>query len=220
MIAGFGASLVLSACGSSGPRQDVSEKRGNYPVAVDTASFPAAQTLSQHVHLKITVRNAGHKTIPDIAVSICNNSCSYPASANGGTSAQAFSEDVNAKYLANPSRPVWIVDQPPGNCGLTNGYSCRTGGQGAAVTAYTNTWALGPMKPGVTRVFDWKVTAVSPGRHVVAWEVAAGLNGKARAVTSAGSAPRGNFAVTVSPKPAKSYVNNNGQVVVSANQQP
>jgi hypothetical protein len=207
---------VLAACGSSGPRQDVTEPHGKFPVSVATVSFPASQTLSQHVHLKIAVRNAGHKTIPDIAVSICNATCTYPASTAQGTSAKAFSQNVNTKYLANPSRPIWIVDQPPGVCA----YSCKAGGAGAGVTAYSNTWALGPLKPGATRVFDWKVTAVTPGHHVVAWEVGAGLNGKARAVTSSGGPPHGKFTVTINSKPAKSYVNNNGQLVVATNQQP
>jgi hypothetical protein len=215
IIAGFGASLVLAACGS-GSRQDISEPRGKFPVAVDSARFPLVQTLSDHAHLTIAVRNAGHKTIPDIAVTICNVTCAYPASTSQGTSAQAFSQDINTKYLANPSRPVWIVDNPPGGCA----YSCQNGGRGAAVTAYANTWALGKLPPGKTVRFDWKVTAVSPGRHVVAWQVAAGLNGKAKAIPAAGSTTQGSFAVTINTAPQKAYVNNSGQIVVGANQQP
>jgi hypothetical protein len=213
-MTGFVASLVITACGSGGARQNATEPRGKFPVAVDAASFPTAQTLSQHTQLTIAVRNSGSKTIPDIAVTICNVSCAYPALTEQGTSAQAFSQDVNAKYLANASRPVWVVDRPPGPCG----YSCENGGQGTAVTAYSNTWALGPLHPGKTVRFDWKVTAVSPGRHVVAWEVAAGLNGQAHAVLSNGSLPHGAFAVTVSAKPARTYVNNSGQIVTGSGQ--
>ena len=117
--------------------------------------------------------------------------------------------------MANPSRPIWVVDQGPGACG----YSCQNGGlgggggQGGGVTAYSNTWALGRLAPGQTVRFDWAVTAVSAGRHTVAWEVAAGLNGKARAVNSdGGSAPHGTFAVDVSSAPPQTYVNNNGQI--------
>ncbi|HEX8978033.1 MAG TPA: hypothetical protein VF781_16120 [Solirubrobacteraceae bacterium] len=214
MIAtGFVASLVLTACGS-GTRQDASEPKGRFPVAVDAASFPSAQTLSEHAHLTIAVRNAGSKTIPDIAVTICNVTCAYPASTGHGTSVQAFSQNLNAQYLANPSRPVWIVDQSPGVCR----YSCQNGGPGAAVTAYSNTWALGPLRPGQTARFDWKVTAVAPGRHVVAWEIAAGLNGRARAVVPGGGLPHGSFAVNVSTKPAETYVNNSGQIINGSGQ--
>jgi hypothetical protein len=212
IVTGFVASLVLTACGS-GTRQDATEPKGRFPVAVDAASFPTSQTLAQATHLKLVVRNAGHKTIPNIAVTICNITCRYPASTSQG-SAQAFSQDLNAKYLANPSRPIWVVDRSPGPCG----YSCANGGAGAAVTAYSNTWALGPLKPGKTAHFDWKVTAVSPGRHIVAWAVAAGLNGRARAVLSGGGLPHGAFAVSVSSKPARNYVNNSGQIVTGSGQ--
>ena len=42
-----------------------------------------------------------------------------------------------------------------------------------------------------------------PGGHIVAWQVAAGLNGKAKAVLRpSGASPRGSFAVFVEPAPA------------------
>ena len=86
------------------------------------------------------------------------------------------------------------------------------------MTAYSNTWALGPLRPGKTAQFSWKLTAVSPGRHVVAWQVAAGLNGRAKAVLGNGSRPQGTFAVQISAAPQQSYVNNNGQIVVGTGQ--
>jgi hypothetical protein len=200
--------LALSACGG-GQRQDAHEPRGKFTVAVSAASFPAAQQISQHTHLVIAVRNTSRKTIPDVAVTICNVTCTYPAPKGEGSSAQAFAANIDQPYAANPSRPNWIVDRGPGRCG----YSCRNGGQGAGVTAYSNTWALGKLAPGRTARFDWAVTAVAPGKHTVAWEVAAGLNGKARAVLSDGSQPHGTFAVHISSAPPQTYVNNNGQIV-------
>ncbi len=208
IVAGLAAALALAACGG-GARQDASEPSGKFTVQVPTATFPASQRLSEHTHLVIAVRNLSGKTIPDVAVTICNATCAYPAPHGEGTSAQAFSEDLSMPNLANPSRPVWIVDRPPGQCT----YSCLSGGPGGAVTAYSNTWALGALKPGATARFDWAVTAVKPGRHVVAWEVAAGLNGKARAVLADGSTPHGRFAVTINSAPQRSYVNDRGQVV-------
>ena len=138
-----------------------------------------SQQLAQHTHLVIAVRNAGHKAIPNVAVTICNVTCAYPAPKGEGTSAQAFA----ARH--RPAR-TWPTRRgrsgsstaAPGPCG----YSCQNGGQGGAVTAYSNTWALGRLAPGHSARFDWAVTAVAPGKHVVAWEVAAGLNGKAKAV--------------------------------------
>ena len=66
----------------------------------------------------IAVRNSGDKAIPDVAVTICNVTCAYPAPKGEGTSSQAFAADINQTYLANPSRPLWIVDRGPGRVPL------------------------------------------------------------------------------------------------------
>jgi hypothetical protein len=204
--------LVLGACGG-GSRQDAKEPTGNFTVDVAKATFPASQRLSEHTHLVIAVRNMSSKTIPNVAISICNVSCAYPVPAGEGTSAQPFSTQLNQPYLANPSRSVWIVDRPPepppGQCG----YSCQQGGAGGAVTAYANTWALGALPPGGTATFDWGVTAVKAGKYTVAWAVAAGLNGKAKATLSDGSPPHGTFRVNITTKPPNSYVTDSGQIV-------
>jgi hypothetical protein len=203
-----GMSLAVAACGS-GANQAAGEAKGDFPVRIATASFPARQRLAQTIHLVIVVRNSGTKTIPNVAVSICNVTCSSTAPAGEGTGAAAFSVNLDQQYLANSSRPVWIVDRGPGPCG----YSCQNGGPGAAVTAYSNTWALGALQPGHSARFDWAVTAVAPGRHVVAWQVAAGLYGNARAVRAGGGAPEGTFSVSINRAPRQSYVNNHGQIV-------
>jgi len=214
--AAIAAAAILAGCGG-GSRQDANEPSANFPVQVASATFPTSQRLSQHSHLVISIRNVGTRTIPDIAITICPITCTYNAKTGyptgGGVDAQAFGEDLSMPYLANPSRPVWIVDRPPGLCG----YSCKSGGPGSAVTAYTNTWALGPLKPGAIATFDWGVTAVQPGTHIVAWEVAAGLNGKARAVLPGGgnAPPGGTFRVSVSNQPQQSYVSDGGKIIVS-----
>ena len=208
IVAGAGLGLALSGCGG-GSNQAASEPSGNFTVNVRRATFPPSQRLAQHTHMVIAVHNAGSKAIPNVAVTICNVTCAYPAPKGQGSSSQAFAANINQSYVANPSRPLWIIDRAPGRCG----YSCLNGGQGAAVTAYANTWALGRLAPGKTARFDWAVTAVQAGQHVVAWQVAAGLNGKAKAVLANGSAPHGTFAVQVKTAPAQSYVNNNGQIV-------
>jgi hypothetical protein len=200
--------LVLAACGGGSP-QDAKEPKRSFTVQVAHASFPGSQRLSQHTHLVIAVRNLSNTTIPNVAVTICNVTCTYPAPTGEGTSVQPFSVYLDQPYLANHSRPVWVVDKPPGLCG----YSYQQGGAGAAVTAYSNTWALGTLPPNGTATFDWGVTAVRQGSYTVAWEVAAGLNGKAKAVLPDGSTPRGTFAVSISNKPPNSYVTDSGQIV-------
>jgi hypothetical protein len=199
------ASAAVAACGSQ--TQASSEPKGNFPVAV-VASFPTGQRLSEHTQLEIKVTNAGSKTIPDVGVTITDG---VPSRPDMGTQLAAFSYSLNMANVASHSRPVWIIDQAPGPCQ----YSCKTGGPGGAVTAFSNTWALGRLKPGKTATFAWHLTAVQPGAWVVNWRVAAGLFGKAKAVLPGGGIPRGSFIVHVSSRPAQAYVNNGGQIVTT-----
>jgi hypothetical protein len=212
----LGAS-VLAACG--GERTDVNEPRASFTVDIPKQAFPASQGLSEHTHLVLAVHNDSHKTIPNVAVTICNVTCTFPAPKGEGTSVAAFANSINEESVGNPSRQIWIVDRPPdpANCKGRAGYSCAGGSYGGATTYDANTWALGPLKPGHTATFVWAVTAVKPGHHVVAWEVSAGLSGKAKAVLQNGSIPRGTFPVTVTPTPGQSYVDQGGQIVSSPN---
>ncbi|HWK18116.1 MAG TPA: hypothetical protein VNR66_11740 [Solirubrobacteraceae bacterium] len=196
------ASVVLAGCGG-GARQDANEPKGTYNVEVRAASFPVRQSLAQASHLVIVVKNADTKTIPNVAVTITDS--------NLGTKAQAFSELLNMPGLASASRPVWIVDRGPSPNGC--GYSCRQGGPGGGVTAYSNTWALGQLKPGASAVFNWRVTAVKSGLHVVHYQIAAGLNGNAVAQLAGGQKPQGTFVVHITQAPQQSFVNDKGQVV-------
>lgn len=202
-MAGIAASVAMSACGG-GSRQDAKEPKATFPVEIAQASFPTSQTLSQHTHLVIAVRNSGSRTIPDVAVTITDP--------RYGTTVQAFGRYLNQPGLASHSRPVWIVDRSP-EPGGTCAYSCESGGPGGAVSAYANTWALGALRPGQTVKFDWALTAIQPGKYVVQYQVAAGLNGKAKARLSGGGIPKGTFHVTITSKPQQSYVTGSGQVV-------
>jgi hypothetical protein len=203
VLAGVAISVGLSACGG-GTRQDANEPSGNFPVAVDTATFPSSQRLAQHSRMVITVKNTGSKAIPDIAVTITDP--------KWGTSVQAFGQHVSMAGLASHSRPVWIVDHAPdpgGKCG----FSCSQGGPGGAATAYANTWALGRLAPGHSAKFIWAVTAVAPGKYTLHYRIAAGLNGKAKATLVGGGVPQGTFEVNISRAPAQSYVTGSGKIV-------
>jgi hypothetical protein len=216
IAAGAAVGLALAGCGG-GSNQAASEPSGNFAVDVSAATFPVKQVLAQHSDMVITVRNTGTKPIPDIAVTITD--------AGEGTSAQPFAEDLHMPGLADPSRAVWIVDQAPcpasatditrdGECApLGPGGVRQTGGPGGAVTAYANTWAMGHLGPGRSATFKWGVTAVQPGVHVVHYRIAAGLNGKAKAVYAGGQPLYGTFVVDISSRPRESYVNDAGQVV-------
>jgi hypothetical protein len=117
---------------------------------------------------------------------------------NVAVTVSSFAERSEQAGLADPERAVWIIDDSP------------RGGQ----TAYTNTWALGRLAPGQTRRFVWRVTAVQAGTHTVKWQVAAGLNGKAKATLSGNRAPAGSVTVDVSDKPGQAHVDpETGKVV-------
>jgi hypothetical protein len=164
--------------------------------------LPARQRLAQRTRLVIEVRNASHRTIPDIAVTITDP--------RWGTAAKAFSTLIPPQPgLASRSRPVWIIDRPPGPCL----FGCLLGGAGGAATAYSNTWALGRLAPGHTAAFSWALTAVAAGRYLVAYRVAANLNPPARAVLSGGRPAAGVLAVAITSRPRSTYVANNGRVV-------
>lgn len=173
------ASLVLGAlafagCGSQ-ERQDANEKAGTYTVDVTQASFPRAQRLAKQSEMRIAVKNTGNEALPDVAVTV-----------------DSFSRRSEQAGLADPERPVWIVDQGPAGGG----------------TALVNTWALDGLAPGQTRTFTWKVTPVEAGRYDLKYTVAAGLDGKAKARDANGRSPvGGTFAVRVSRKPADARVN-------------
>ena len=71
------------------------------------------------------------------------------------------------------------------------------------------------LKPGREATLVWKVTAVKAGPYEVAWRVAAGLNGNAKAVATGGGAPTGSFSGSVSRAAPKVRIADDGKTVVS-----
>jgi hypothetical protein len=185
------AGVVVAGCGG-GERQDSNEPSGTFPVDVVKATFPTQQRLAESTQLQIAVRNTGNKTVPNVAVTVESDE------ANQTAASAAFAEASEQPGLADPSRPVWVLNVGP------------RGG----VTAYTNTWALGQLRPNQTKTFVWHVTAVKAGVHAIKYKVAAGLDGKAKAVLAGGNEePTGTFTINVSGKPAEARVGANGQVI-------
>lgn len=206
VAAGLVVASLVAGCG--GNEQNAGEQHGDFPVAV-SSSFPASQRLAERTSFMVRIRNVGKKVIPDVAVTVLNP--------RYGSAAQAFGTLLKAggsgqPLLASRSRPVWIINQAPGPCR----FSCRSRGPGGAATAYSDTWALGKLRPGHTAVFRWKLTAVQPGAYTVEYEVAAGLNGYAKAVLSNSSPARGHFDVHISAAPPQVTVQSNGKVTQKA----
>jgi hypothetical protein len=215
-------SATVAACGG-GERQDADEPEGDFPVDVVSAEFPSKQRLAQTSDLTMTVANTGDETIPDLAITIFTESNAHTGSGGGtgttGTETEgsgteephpvasgSFSVILQQPDLAIPSRPVWILEQ---------GYP-KLAGQTAsagAEAAQTDTFSLGPLDPNDSREIVWRVTPVQPGTYTVHYRIAAGLQGKAVAVTADGSVPEGQFVVVISDVPPQTRVDDSGKVV-------
>jgi hypothetical protein len=188
LLAAGTLALALAGCGG-GERQDADEPEGDFRVEVVDASFPAKQSVAEQAALKIRVQNGGSETVPNVAVTV------ETEPREKGAAASAFSQRVSDPRLADPNRPVWIVDDAP------------KGG----TSAYANTWALGRLAPNQSKTFEWKVTAVEAGRYTVGYRVSPGLDGKAKLAD--GAKASGSFTVTISDEPVPARVNDKGEVV-------
>jgi hypothetical protein len=188
------ASTVIAACGSS--KQGANEPSGEFPVEVTTAKFPNRQRLAETQDLKLGVKNTGEETIPNLAINI------YVDQGADGS----FSIRLDQPGLANPNRPVWILEN---GFPKLKGSSARAGGE----TAQTNTYAFGPLAPDQEKTIVWRLTPVRGGTYELNYRIAAGLLGKAKAITEDGSTPSGSFVVTISTKPPQTHVTGQGKVV-------
>jgi len=117
---------------------------------------------------------------------------------NVAVTVKSFDQRKNDPTLADPTRPQFIVNTGP------------SGGD----TAYVGTSALGPLKPGESKTFRWDVTAVEAGPYDVKYAVAAGLDGKAKAVLAGGGIPKGAFRGRISSKAPQAHVADDGTTVV------
>ncbi len=199
------AAAGLAACGDD-DRQDVDEPEGEFPVEVTAARFPTKQRLAQTSDLRLAVENVGEETIPDLAVTI------FTGDEKAGGPFDIRSEQPG---LADPNRPVWILESEypkllePG----LEAAELDDAPSAGAEAAQTDTFSFGPLPPGEAKDIVWRVTAVESGTYTVHYELAAGLHGKAKAVTADGSPVEGEFVVTITDQPPKTCVNDAGKVV-------
>jgi hypothetical protein len=206
-LALFGALATLGACGGGPERQDADEPSGEFPVEITSAKFPTRQRLAERSNLELAVENIGEEQIPDLAVTICLDACNADGS---------FSLRQEEAGLANPNRPVWILEEEyprlrePG----MSDKELENAPSAGAEAAQTNTFSFGPLAPGDERNMVWAVTPVQGGTYTVNYELAAGLTGKAKAVTADGSPAKGSFVVTISTKAPRATVTPSGKVEI------
>jgi hypothetical protein len=178
--------LFAVACGDK--RQDANAPSGQFDLDVTDASFPAEQRIAEASTLKLEVDNTGDRAVPDLAVTI------ETEPGENGQAPVAFGQSSDDPTLAASARPVWIVDEGP------------VGGE----TAYTNTWALGPLGEGQSRTVEWKLTAVKAGRYTLEWRLAPALEGD---VSLGDGRTEGKFDVTIADDPVPARVGEDGEVV-------
>jgi hypothetical protein len=218
----LGVLLAAGVASCGGSRQDANEPEGDFPVSIVSADFPSRQKLAENTNLTLAVANTGDQTIPNLAITIfttSNASTGESTTTTGATStgttstseelptAQgSFSVRSAQEGLAIPFRPVWILE---------SGYPKLEGGTApaGAEAAQTDTYAFGELAPNATKRIIWNVTPVQGGTYTVHYRVAAGLQGKAKAVTADGSVPEGEFVVRISTAPPQTRVDDSGKVV-------
>jgi hypothetical protein len=195
-----------SACGDDAERQDADEPAGDFPVEVTSAKFPTDQRLAQTSDLELEIENAGDEDVPDLAVTIFTGD--QPSSGS-------FSVRSDQPGLADPNRPVWILENGFPKLVTPEVKDLEKAPPAGAEAAQTNTFSFGPLPPGESKDIVWRLTPVEAGTYTVHYELAAGLSGKAKAVTKDGGPVEGEFVVTITDKPPQARVNSAGQVEIS-----
>lgn len=160
---------AFAGCGSGGVAADAPEGAASNVAA--TARFESVQHPGSTYPLRLTIVNReSERSLPTANVTVTGFSQAIEVGDNG------------AGRVADPRRPVWIVDAPP---------------RGAS-TAYRDTWSIGPLEPGERRTFVWKLSPVRRGRHTLRWSISAGLD-DARPVAAQKAATSGTLDVEVGP---------------------
>jgi len=186
-----GALLAALSSGCGGAQRNAHEVAGSYPVEILTARFPAKQAIARDERFTLVVRNAGARTIPNIAVTL-----------------DSFYYTSSYPKLSVRKRPVWVVNTGPGRVATSPPVQTEeVNPPGGGETAFVNTWALGALAPHASRAFIWHVTPVKAGMHTVHYTVAAGLDGKSRARLVRGGLATGSFTASIAPVPPSTHVN-------------
>jgi hypothetical protein len=179
---------AVFAVGCGDERQDADAPSGRFDLDVTDASFPAEQRIAEAATLKLEVENTGDRAVPDLAVTV------ETEPGQDGQAPVAFGQSTDDPTLAASARPVWILDEGP------------AGGD----SAYTNTWAVGPLGEGQSRTVEWKLTAAKAGRYTIGWRLAPSLEGD---VSLGDGRTEGSFDVTIADDPVPSRVGDDGEVV-------
>ena len=213
----LGAALLAAGCGGGMPAQDEDEPQAEFPLAVTEASFPERQSLAEKSSLVIDVRNVGHETVPNVNVTVSG----FDRKLRNPVNPSEIDPNVAA-----PARPIFVVDRspqefslepnPPNDSMVDREVNVPYGRK----PAYVDTYSLGELPPGENARFRWNLSAVEPGEFKVRYQVNAGLDGKAVAVSQGGEPLSGTFAGAIDPKSPPASIASDGETVVNERANP
>jgi hypothetical protein len=140
-----GLVTLLAGCGGGDPPQDENEPSGDFPVEIESATFPRAQALGETSTLKVTVRNPGDKAIPNLALTV-----------------DGFANKIANPQAQDPRRPVWVVNEGPYNAdtAYVDTWAVKDVPAGARRTF---AWQVTAVQPG-THTVRYKVGAGLDGK--------------------------------------------------------
>ncbi len=146
-----------------------------YPVEILAARFPAKQAIARDERFTLIVRNAGARTIPNMAVTL--DSFYYTSTYPKLSVQEAAGLDREHRAREGRHQPTSPDRGSQSARRRRNGLRQHLG--------------LGALAPHASRFFIWHVTPVKAGVHTVHYTVAAGLDGKALARLAGGGLATG-----------------------------
>ncbi len=146
------------------------------------------------------MKNTGDRTIPTLTVTFTI------AGKQGVNSSLPFGVNDPQPELAQPERPVWVLEE---------GYPRLFGSAdpGGATTATRKTFSFGSLDPGKAVKAVWKLSAVRAGKFTLLYSIDAGLSEKAKAETENGVTPGGSIAAEITERLPATEVTDNGEIV-------
>ena len=214
-----GVALIASSCGGGPPRQDENEPTGEFELEVVREHFDEEQSLAEDSRMLVEVRNVGDRTVEDLNVTVRGFDYNLTDATDPGTP----DSDV-----ADPARPVFVVDKSPNeflrtteereNPSLVDQeVNPPAGGDnpGGGDTAYVDNYRLDDLPPGETATFRWDLSAVEARPFLIRYQVNAGYDGAAKAVTPDGEPVRGVFRGVIEGESPDARVAEEGEDIIS-----
>ena len=207
LVSSGGRGLWRRRAGPGTPPSLRASVPGRWVVA---AKFLPEQRLAETSDLRLEIKNSGDENVPDLAVTKDKRTEGAKRALRRPGSSQPGPPWIRTGLSGSSRRAFrsWFLPRGP----RSDFNDAATAG---AAAAQTNTFLL--RRVTVRREQGHRLAGhawVTAGTYTVHYELAAGLGGKAKAVTGDGSPVEGEFVVTITDKPPRARVDDSGQVVI------